>query len=365
MATWFKWFENTTNDPKFKLVARRSGQPLVSVIGVWAATLERASEAKARGDISGLIPEVLDCQLDLEDGSSAKILEEMEAIGLIHDGRVAAWDNRQGTRATSATSATAKTSTERSREYRQRRKAQSTNTNNMQQDLNQCDADATQCNDNATLMQRNATQCNADATTATDATLLDKIREDKMRVKEQEANASSPEPSGEAPGTRQGESEKEPSENEEPKKPKAKADEPVTEFTITLNSGEEYSVTQKDFDSWQTLYPNVNVSQELRNMRGWCDANPSRRKTKSGIKRFINGWLSREQNDSRTTTCPSYQPQGQPSCPTEHQLHMQEQRLLKERLLGMIHQKEGLSNQQTLNVTATSPQTPLLGGANG
>lgn len=356
MATWFKWFENTTNDPKFKLVARRSGQPLVSVIGVWAATLERASEAKVRGDISGLIPEVLDCQLDLEDGSSAKILEEMEAIGLIHDGRVAAWDNRQGTRATSATSATAKTSTERSREYRQRRKAQSTNTNNMQQDLNQC-------NDNATLMQRNATQCNADATTATDATLLDKIREDKIRVDLQEANASSPEPSGEAPGTRQDESE-----SQEPKKPKLKADEPVTEFTITLNSGEEYSVTQKDFALWQDLYPNVDIPQELRKMRGWCDANPSKRKTKTGVKRFITSWLAKEQNRPSTPRpmARPYQPQGQPSCPTEHQRHMQEQRLLKEKLLGMIHQKEDLSNQQTLNATATPPQPPLLGGtANG
>ena len=31
-------------------------------------------------------------------------------------------------------------------------------------------------------------------------------------------------------------------------------------------------------------------------MRGWLDANPSRRKTKSGIKRFIVNWLSKEQN---------------------------------------------------------------------
>ena len=36
--------------------------------------------------------------------------------------------------------------------------------------------------------------------------------------------------------------------------------------------------------------------QELRKMKGWLTANPKRRKTKSGIKRFINGWLAKEQD---------------------------------------------------------------------
>ena len=36
--------------------------------------------------------------------------------------------------------------------------------------------------------------------------------------------------------------------------------------------------------------------QELRNMKGWLDANPNKRKTHSGMQRFINGWLAKEQN---------------------------------------------------------------------
>jgi hypothetical protein len=31
-------------------------------------------------------------------------------------------------------------------------------------------------------------------------------------------------------------------------------------------------------------------------MVGWLEANPKNRKTRNGIKRFINGWLTKEQN---------------------------------------------------------------------
>ena len=34
-------------------------------------------------------------------------------------------------------------------------------------------------------------------------------------------------------------------------------------------------------------------------MIGWLDANPKNRKTRLGIRRFINGWLSRAQDSAR------------------------------------------------------------------
>ena len=40
----------------------------------------------------------------------------------------------------------------------------------------------------------------------------------------------------------------------------------------------------------------VDIASELRKMRGWLLANPSKRKTKSGIARFANSWLAREQD---------------------------------------------------------------------
>ena len=49
-------------------------------------------------------------------------------------------------------------------------------------------------------------------------------------------------------------------------------------------------------DDWSELYPNVDVMQELRNMKGWCNSNPTKRKTKRGVLRFINSWLAREQD---------------------------------------------------------------------
>lgn len=67
-------------------------------------------------------------------------------------------------------------------------------------------------------------------------------------------------------------------------------------ISITLNDKSEYPVYKDQVDSWSQLYPVVDVPQELRKMKGWCDANPSKRKTKRGVQSFINGWLSREQD---------------------------------------------------------------------
>ena len=67
-------------------------------------------------------------------------------------------------------------------------------------------------------------------------------------------------------------------------------------ITLTLNDKTEYPVTEEQVEEWTKLYPAVDVMQELRKMKGWLDANPSRRKTKKGILRFINSWLSKEQD---------------------------------------------------------------------
>ena len=67
-------------------------------------------------------------------------------------------------------------------------------------------------------------------------------------------------------------------------------------ITLTLNDKTEYPVTEEQVEEWTKLYPAVDVMQELRKMKGWLDANPSKRKTKKGILRFINNWLSKEQD---------------------------------------------------------------------
>lgn len=67
-------------------------------------------------------------------------------------------------------------------------------------------------------------------------------------------------------------------------------------YQLILNDKTLFDVTQDMIDQWKTLYPAIDVDQEIRKMIGWCDANPKNRKTRSGAKRFINSWLSRAQN---------------------------------------------------------------------
>lgn len=77
-------------------------------------------------------------------------------------------------------------------------------------------------------------------------------------------------------------------------KPQAADAPPV--ISLPLNDGTFFDVLENDRAKWSQLYPNVDVLQQLRNMAGWCDANPTKRKTRGGIKRFITAWLAREQD---------------------------------------------------------------------
>ena len=78
----------------------------------------------------------------------------------------------------------------------------------------------------------------------------------------------------------------------------AAAEPPI--ITLVLNTGDEFPITQEDVNKWMELYPAVDIMQELRSMKGWCESNPKKRKTAGGIKRFINSWLAKEQNRGGT-----------------------------------------------------------------
>lgn len=76
-------------------------------------------------------------------------------------------------------------------------------------------------------------------------------------------------------------------------------------FEIPINTGEGYPFFQSDIDFYKSLYPSVDIAQEMRKMVGWSNANPAKRKTKGGMKRFVNAWLSREQDKYKSTTAPA------------------------------------------------------------
>lgn len=69
--------------------------------------------------------------------------------------------------------------------------------------------------------------------------------------------------------------------------------------SIPLVDGTEAAFTQMQVDEWAQAYPAVDVAQQLRQMRAWCNANPTRRKTARGVAAFIVGWLTKEQNSGR------------------------------------------------------------------
>ena len=84
---------------------------------------------------------------------------------------------------------------------------------------------------------------------------------------------------------------------------------------LPLNDGTLHPVFEADVSEWENLYPAVDVRQELRNMVGWLNANPTRRKTKSGINRFINTWLAKEQNKGQVRRPPQQSPPQQSANP--------------------------------------------------
>lgn len=67
-------------------------------------------------------------------------------------------------------------------------------------------------------------------------------------------------------------------------------------ITIITNTKEEYPIEFNLVTQYKELYPNVDVEQELKKMKAWSISNPSKRKTKRGMLKFVNNWLSREQD---------------------------------------------------------------------
>ena len=79
---------------------------------------------------------------------------------------------------------------------------------------------------------------------------------------------------------------------------------------LPLNDGCDFGVTAEMLSEFSDLYPAVDVMQELRNMRGWLLNNAKNRKTRSGIRRSINSWLSREQDRPKTRSAKASGPYG-------------------------------------------------------
>ena len=80
-------------------------------------------------------------------------------------------------------------------------------------------------------------------------------------------------------------------------------------LSMMLETGDAYEITESMRKDWQQLHPQVDVLKEMQAMKAWLYANPTKRKTKRGMKRFINGWLtrsSRENNNHAVEDVPEW-----------------------------------------------------------
>ncbi|MDH4316886.1 MAG: hypothetical protein OEV64_00720 [Desulfobulbaceae bacterium] len=71
-----------------------------------------------------------------------------------------------------------------------------------------------------------------------------------------------------------------------------------------INRDGEFIVRQSDIDQWADTFPGVDVVAALKRYRQWNVDNPKKRKTMSGIRKHITGWLGREQDMGSVRSTP-------------------------------------------------------------
>lgn len=79
--SWLKWHIGTVTDPKFRVVSQKSRVTIRDVLAVWAAMLECAASAEARGSIDGMDREAVTVALEMD-------MEQFETIHAAMQGRL-------------------------------------------------------------------------------------------------------------------------------------------------------------------------------------------------------------------------------------------------------------------------------------
>lgn len=72
------------------------------------------------------------------------------------------------------------------------------------------------------------------------------------------------------------------------------ASEPVMDLPpLILKDGSRFHISKTHLKEFVDAYPDVNVRDQILKMSQWLKTNPTKRKTKNGIMRFINSWIAR------------------------------------------------------------------------
>lgn len=69
-------------------------------------------------------------------------------------------------------------------------------------------------------------------------------------------------------------------------------------LAIPLDDGTEHVVSVGELAEYRAAYPKVDIAAECRKARVWCLNSPQNRKTRRGVGKFLNGWMSRAQTDA-------------------------------------------------------------------
>lgn len=104
---------------------------------------------------------------------------------------------------------------------------------------------------------------------------------------------------------------------------------------LPLNDKSFYDVPLDKIALWKETYQAVDIEQELKKMAAWLDSNPTRRKTRRGIPKFINGWLSRQQDSGRNYKASGqYQDGRQQACKGGKAAYSAEEQAMYDKYLG-------------------------------
>lgn len=80
---------------------------------------------------------------------------------------------------------------------------------------------------------------------------------------------------------------------------KLEAENPIEKpvaITIVSRTGKEVPIYKDMVEIWKEAYPGVDVEAELKKIKSWSISNKTNRKSVNGMEKFINNWLSREQD---------------------------------------------------------------------
>ena len=77
------------------------------------------------------------------------------------------------------------------------------------------------------------------------------------------------------------------------------ASEQVTDLPpLLLKDGSRFHISQNHLNEFIDAYPSVDVRDQIMKMSQWLKTNPTKRKTKNGIMRFINSWIARSERET-------------------------------------------------------------------